>query len=131
VILDSWLRVLVATILIGWATGRATRLVTADDFPPIFTLRQKIRYARPPITRRHKTWNGSSWVHDSKQDDPDYWWFGELVSCLWCASFYISAAITAVTWAWYTQVQDGSFPAPVLVWAGAWWLAASGLKKIN
>lgn len=48
-----------------------------------------------------------------------YWWLGELVSCPWCASAYVSGALVTVTW-WLHGM-----PLPVLCWLAVWAAAAA------
>lgn len=111
--MPSWLLLLVLSL----GTFRLTRLVTRDDFPPIAWLRLRLQAARPPVetyfntARRDdvgklyvfKTWEGSRW-----------WWLGELVSCHWCCSAYISAGLVGFTTI-FTSV-----PVPVFTWLAVW-----------
>lgn len=98
-----WLLLLVLT----FATFRLTRLIVRDDFPPIAWARSKIQHARPPR------------VVEGDQVHPEpphfeYWWLGELVTCHWCASAYVSGALVAVVWALH------GMPDPLLVWFATW-----------
>jgi hypothetical protein len=54
-------------------TYRATRLVTDDEFPPIFKARM--------------------WV---KKKFGEEHWIAELVSCRWCAGVWVSAGMLAL-----------------------------------
>lgn len=81
-------------LLIALATYRATRFVTCDSFPPV-------RWAR-----RRAVTRGPEWLAD-------------LVTCPWCASAYVGAAVV-----WATDLAT-SVPLPGLVWAGA--LVVAGL----
>jgi hypothetical protein len=87
-------------VLLSLATFRLTRLVTRDDFPPILWARWRLQHAKPSITKVDGT--------------QDYWWLGELVSCPWCASAYISGALVGGVTVWY------GMPAPLLVWLSVW-----------
>ena len=80
-------------ILLSLATYRATRLVVYDSFPPIKAIRDRI--TRP------------EWLHD-------------LVTCHWCASGWISAALVAGTIWWAPH----GCPLPWLMWPAAWGLGA-------
>lgn len=91
-------------IVLSLGTFRLTRLVTHDDFPPILWARWRIQHAKPWIIKV----DGSH----------DYWWLGELVSCHWCASAYISGALVLGADLWY------GMPAPVLAWLAVWGVGA-------
>lgn len=82
--MPEWLTV----VLLALTVYRATRLVTCDSFPPALRLRSFIVNRGPE-------------------------WLGDLVTCPWCASVWLSAAITATTQLFI------SVPAPVLVSAAA------------
>lgn len=66
-----WLLVL----LVAAVTWRATRLVVADDFPPVRWARRRLVAGGPE-------------------------WLGDLVSCAWCASVWLAAGVVAATDAW-------------------------------
>jgi len=87
------------------AAYRLTRLIVDDTFPPVKWVRDRITGDEPDVPR----WRGV----------PD--WVAALVSCSWCASVWVAAGVTALTWAWI------GLPVPLLVWAtvaaGAAWLA--------
>jgi len=85
------------------ATFRVTRLVTRDDFPPVLWLRTRVVRARPDRSRQ----TPDGWV-------TTHWWLGELVTCLWCASAYVSAALVYAAWLLV------GMPLPVLVWLAVW-----------
>jgi Protein of unknown function (DUF1360) len=75
---DFWLGLLSLSVV----TWRATHLVVADDFPPIRWARRRIVTGGPE-------------------------WLGDLVTCCWCASVWIAAAVVAlvdltvgVPWPW-------------------------------
>jgi hypothetical protein len=94
-------------VLLGLTTYRATRLVVRDDFPPILWAREKIQQVRPTRIIGH-----GDEAHYS------YWWGGELVSCHWCASGWISLALVGLT-DLFTSV-----PAPLLMWGATWAIGA-------
>lgn len=95
--------------VLALATFRITRLVTRDDFPPIFHVRRWIQLARPRVTRRPA--EGPPYT--------DFWWLGELVSCPWCASAYVSAGLVGATW-WLHGM-----PLPVICWLAVWGAGAA------
>jgi hypothetical protein len=102
-------------ILLSLATFRLTRLVTTDDFPPIFYARRWIqtrRYAQLREPARVRI----AGTNDSFGEEPyaDYWWLGELVSCIWCASAYISGVLVLITWLMH------GLPLPLLWWFAVW-----------
>ena len=86
-----------------------TRLIVADSFPPIEKLRNWV-YDRFPhdgyvTTKRPRR---GEWVIIS---NAHYrvnigHWFGELISCYWCAGWWVSLAVSAcfVAWPLYTSV---------------------------
>lgn len=96
-------------IVLSFATFRLTRLVTRDDFPPIFWARTRIQRARPLIVK--KPASGEAYQ--------DFWWLGELVSCPWCASAYISAGLVVTTWLWR------GLPLPLFCWLAVWGAGAA------
>src|SRR5215471_6385592 len=105
-------------VLLSLASFRGTRLIVKDDFPPIAWARSRIQNARPIVVIRDA---GTDWR--TQQRDPGetrWWWAGELVSCHWCASAYVSALAVALT-----DIVAG-LPLPVL-WAFAVWGAAAVL----
>jgi hypothetical protein len=84
-------------LLVTLASYRLTRLVVDDTFPPVQWVRDRVVGDDPAVPR----WRGvPAWV-------------GDLVSCSWCASVWVSAGVTALTWVWI------GLPVPLLVWAGA------------
>lgn len=105
--------------LMSLATFRLTRLVVFDTFPPVAWVRTRLQHARPTVTRTVD-------VHQDGRIYPgqieEYWWLGELVGCLWCASAYISGGVTLIVWAVY------GLPAPVLIWLGVWGAGAYLVK---
>lgn len=80
-------------VVLALAAYRATRLAVKDDFPPVRVPRE--------------------WV---KVHGPE--WAGELVTCHWCASGWISLGLVAAA-DWRTSV-----PLPGLVWFAVWAVAA-------
>jgi hypothetical protein len=118
---STWLVV----VLLILASYRVTRLIVYDDFPPIFWLRSKITYARPPITRTDKVWDYRTGQWQWGDSEIDYWWLGELVNCPWCTSAYVSGAGVLIMWAVY------GMPLPILVWLAVWGGSAALAAKIK
>jgi hypothetical protein len=102
-------------VVLSFATFRVTRLIVFDTFPPIAWSRRKIQHARPFV--RHEV--------DVHEDGiirfgyvEDYWWLGELIGCIWCASAYVSGGLVLVAWLMW------GMPAPILCWLAVWGLGA-------
>lgn len=106
----SWL---VLLIVCGLATFRITRLVVKDDFPPVRIPREWV-IGRPTWRPDSNLPKGGEWVQD-KHEGTWYEFFGELISCHWCASGWVSLAITLAL-ALLTP-RD----APVIDWIVFWW----------
>jgi hypothetical protein len=91
---------LLEVVLVGVAGYRATRLIVRDTFPPIARPRRAVQ----GWADRH----GQEWLYD-------------LVDCHFCASGWVTLAMVAgVDWFTATRV-----PLPLLVWGGAWAVAAT------
>ncbi len=110
-IMPLWLTL----VVLSFATFRVTRLVVQDDFPPFLWARRKIAFARP-----------TKIVHPVRgEPEEDFWWLGQLITCVWCASAYVSAALVVFVWAVHTM------PLPVLCWLAVWGAGAALGKKLN
>lgn len=128
--MPTWL--LIACMAI--ANFRATRLIVKDDFPPILWLRDRLAGGWRPLTDRElrdlqilptgkslelqRTWNVETqdgvqkrYVYRSKFSP---YWLAELVSCPWCVSGWLAAALTAAV------ALTVGVPAPALVWGAVW-----------
>lgn len=92
-------------IVLALATFRLTRLVTTDDFPPIYWVRTRVQNARPMVAV-------------PETNELRYWWLGELIGCPWCASAYVSGGLVAATW-WLHGL-----PLPVFCWLAVWAVGA-------
>lgn len=94
-------------LLVGMAlaTFRLTRLVVEDDFPPIEAARGWVRSLRPVVRK--------------PDQEVRWWWGGELVSCYWCASGWISGGMVVTIWG----LQGMALPV-------LWWLATWGLATL-
>lgn len=49
-----------------------------------------------------------------------HWWLGELLSCHWCSSGWISLGLVGATW----LVLPEGLPLPILIWFAVWGLGA-------
>jgi hypothetical protein len=89
-------------VLLSLSVFRLTRLVVFDTFPPVEWVRDRL------AGEARKAWSP--------------YWLSELLSCPWCASGWISLALTFGTWL-FTPV-----PVPLLMWLASWavgaWIAA-------
>lgn len=122
------------------ANYRAARLISKDDFPPVLWLRDRLAGGwRPLTTREHEAYSvtvtgaervvahpelGSvmrlegqlnRYVHRSKRSP---YWLADLVSCPWCITGWLSAALTAAA------ALTVGVPAPWLVWGAVWGASA-------
>jgi len=128
-------------LLMALATYRLTRLVVADTFPPVLRLRDRLAGGwRPPTLKeqhhelfphglgegQQTTVPGLGTIQVIDGDPQVYarkarwspWWLAELVSCPWCASAWIAAAITAAV------AFTVGVPAPLLAWLAVWAVGA-------
>lgn len=125
---------IVVLVLMCLTAYRLTRLVVRDTFPPVLWLRDTLAggwrdlteaevdaYAsadRVTQTRLRKTWG-----YEPDSDEPQRYvprklwspyWLAELLSCPWCASAYVSGALTAAV-----DITYG-IPVPWLVGPAVW-----------
>jgi hypothetical protein len=100
-------------VVLSLATFRITRLITRDDFPPVWYVRVWIREARPVKVREFIDSTGQ------RVGNATYWWLGELVSCPWCASAYVSGTFVGFTW-WLHGM-----PLPIFCWLAVWGASAA------
>lgn len=126
--------IVIVVFLLPVASYRLTRLITKDTFPPVLWLRDRLAGGWRPLTHPEWVMIRSGKGNDLKPfevvDDVQNryvqrvswspFWLAELLSCPWCASAYVSAALTAygALWSWYT------WPVALLVWLYAWGVAA-------
>lgn len=89
-------------VVMGLATYRLTRLVVRDEFPPVRVPRE--------------------WLAGTEEagyaDGRGPGWLGDLVTCHWCASGWLSLGLVAGVDA-FTSV-----PLPVVVWFAVWGIGA-------
>lgn len=121
----TWLILLVFT---GLATFRLTRLIVADDFPLVRIPREWVvgekehTYVRDP---EHP--QGGYWLPQNKHVGQWYHWFGELISCPWCASGWVSLGLVCAV-AWFTP-RDAALVDWLLLWLAAWGIGAVTAAK--
>ena len=124
--------------LMSLAAYRLTRLLVKDTFPPVLWLRDRLAGGWRPLTLGElERYNAGSptaravmqtdWSYDPHDEDPERYvarkdfspvWLGELITCPWCASAYVSGAVVALTW-WTVGL-----PVPLLQWLAVWAVAA-------
>lgn len=97
------------------AIARLTRLVTKDEFPPVAALRDRLlarwpaedtAFAEQADAKVEVFRVGEVWVPEKSH------WLGDLITCPWCAGFWIASLVTLGLW---------GFDALTLPWA-VWWL---------
>jgi hypothetical protein len=130
--MNLWLLLLVMSL----ATYRLTRLAVEDAFPPVLWVRDRVVGGWRPLTEPEQErlqmnirTGGPTLGWDQQDIDGvphryvrraswSPFWLAELLSCPWCASGWIAAAVTAGTWA------VAGLPVPVLVWLAVWAVGA-------
>lgn len=130
--MPTWL--LIACMIV--ANYRLTRLMTKDDFPPVLWLRDRLAGGWRPLTRKEQDQLASdpdllivTWAQDVRSIDGranryvrrakwSPYWLAELVSCPWCVSGWLAAALTAAV------ALTVGVPAPLLVWGAVWGASA-------
>lgn len=129
--MSTWLLLIVMSL----AVYRLTRLIVADTFPPVLWLRDRLVGGWRPLTEpeenalNERVRGGGSALWEWQDIDGErhrylrraQWspfWLAELLSCPWCASGWVSLAVTAGTWA------TAGLAMPVLVWLAVWALGA-------
>lgn len=132
-------------LLMILASYRLTRLVVRDTFPPVLWLRDRLaggwrdltlaeteEYYRASASRKAVLSTDWSYHPGDEEDDPHQryvvrwkhspFWLAELITCPWCASAYVSGAVTLAV-----DLTVG-VPVPwlvgVSVWAGSSLLAS-------
>ena len=94
------------TTLLCFATYRITRLLIRDTFPPVRIIMARI------VGKDEKKLEGTKLE-----------WLGELLTCYWCASVWVSSVLVIMT-----QVATSDLRYPLLVWPTA---AAVGALMIH
>lgn len=116
----SWL---VLLIICGLATFRITRLITTDDFPPIARPRNWITgepYWVDSESKWHYPHETASWPRH---------WFGDLITCPWCAGGWVSLGIILAL-ALFTP-RDAALVDWVLLWWASWAIGSTTAAKIG
>lgn len=107
---------LVLLVVLSLATFRLTRLITTDDFPLVRIPREWIVGQKEPD---HMRWDEDSHTWEQPRyhghEGKWYYWLGELITCPWCASGWVSLGLVLAV-AWLTP-RD----APVVDWLLLWW----------
>lgn len=131
-------RELILWLMLAAAAYRLTRFIVKDTFPPMLFVRDRlaggwrkltdgewriIREAKEPLPFAVKDVDhgdgavASRWVNRWRHS-PD--WLAELITCPWCASAYVSGALTAATdcvigiqWPWLMGLAVWALAAPV------------------
>lgn len=128
------IRELVLWALLSACAYRLTRLVIRDTFPPVLWLRDRLAGGwRKPTEGEWRTIKDPNlivnvpmtevdgqtniWITRAKWS-PD--WLAELITCPWCASAYVSGALTGITdcvigiqWPWLMGISVWAVAAPV------------------
>lgn len=135
--METWLLLIVMSL----AVYRLTRLVVEDVFPPVLWARDRLVGGWRELTLPEMEKNplpvltdddaavtvarlGSVSMIDGRLHrfvDRKRWvpfWLAELLSCPWCASGWIAAAVTASVWV------TAGLAMPVLVWLAVWAVGA-------
>lgn len=81
-------------VMLALASYRVTHLVVLDTFPPVLALRNRI-----------------VGEDECKLQGTRIEWLGELLTCGWCASVWLSAGLVLVT-----QMVTGAVSYPILAW---------------
>lgn len=125
---------IVVLVLLCLTAYRATRLIVRDTFPPVLWLRDRLAGGwRAPTQAEVDLYAGASsverkrlalrWGYDPEAEEPQRfvvrhrwspYWLAELITCPWCASAYVSGALTATV-----DITYG-IPVPWLVGPAVW-----------
>lgn len=124
------------------AAYRLTRLITKDDFPPVLWVRDRLAGGwRPPTTKQqhHQSFPTGQLDKDSLTNIPGLgmftlsdgeirfyarkwdwvpFWVGDLISCPWCASAYMSMGVVGSEALWGPVPLSGW--STVAVWLAVW-----------
>jgi hypothetical protein len=124
--MPTWLMLIVLSL----ATTRFTRLVTKDDFPPILWVRDRLAGGWRPLTEpEHLAPMSAPWRCQQQEINGvmsryvvrkswSPYWLAELITCPWCSSAYIAAALVSGA-----AIIVG-LPAPLLCWPAVWMAGA-------
>lgn len=121
-------------LLMSLATFRLTRLVIRDTFPPALWLRDRVAGGWRPLTSEemeyavsvddndvttHSRLGSVTRIDGRVNRYVRRWkrspqWLADLWSCAWCASGWVSLALTAAV------AFTVGVPVPLLVWPAVW-----------
>jgi hypothetical protein len=124
---NTWLLLVVMSL----AVYRLTRLVIKDTFPPVLWMRDRVAGGWRALTPEewgqvHEKGDGYTspkFTVSSRDGEAERWvvrwgwspqWLADLASCAWCASGWISLALTAGV------AFTIGVPAPLLTWPAVW-----------
>lgn len=92
-------------LILAMAIYSITRLITEDTFPPIERIRNWVLNKFPhdgyttkirPNPKRAQFVNTSSGFYHVNVGH----WLGELITCPWCAGWWVSVAVCTAFWFW-------------------------------
>jgi len=113
---------------------RLTRLIVKDTFPPLLWVRDRLAGGWRIATveefndadielHQRDLGHGEVSARYSKRVSWSPYWLAELLSCLWCASGWVSGAVTAAV------ALTVGLPSPWLIGPAVWGAAAWILSK--
>lgn len=130
--MPTWL--LIACMIL--AAYRASRLAAKDTFPPVLWLRDRLAGGWRPLTDKELETQPLPVLKDGdtatghplgtmmridgrmnryvRRARWSPYWLAELITCPWCVSGWLSAAVTAAV------AFTVGVPAPLLVWGAVW-----------
>jgi hypothetical protein len=114
---------LVLLVVAGLATFRLTRLIVTDDFPLVAVPRRWVTGEPYWVEAEQK------WHYPSENGSWPRHWLGELVSCPWCASGWVSLGLVVAV-AWWTP-RDAPLVDWLLLWWASWALGSTAAAKIG
>lgn len=126
-----WLLLIVLVL----GSYRLTRLIVKDDFPPVLWVRDHLAGGWRPLTT--KEWEQITQAARDHADKPfttqaikdvesryvvrskySPWWLGDLISCPWCVSAYVSLALVG------GAALTVGLPDPLFAWFAVWGASA-------
>jgi len=134
--------VLLVFLALPAAAYRLTRLIVKDTFPPVLWVRDRLAGGWRNLTMAEneefaasrergnliKSWEINPHDLTQRYIRRATWspaWLAELLSCPWCASAYVSAAVTV-----YGALLDWyAWPTALVVWFYVWAVAAITASK--